>query len=129
MFDGQNLDAWTLRSPAAEGIWSVKNGVIDCNPVAGGRADKNLWSKQSFGDFTLRLEWRLKTPQGMAEIPTILPNGTYKLNQKGERVVTRMAVADSGVYVRGLLCYAAEVAIVLVAYFKVWRDDGEEGAR
>jgi hypothetical protein len=101
LFDGQNLDAWTLRSPAAEGIWSVKNGVIDCNPVAGGRADKNLWSKQSFGDFTLRLEWRLKTPQGMAEIPTILPNGTYKLNQKGERVVTRMAVADSGVYVRG----------------------------
>lgn len=33
------------------------------------------------------------------------------------------------VYAWGLLCYAAEVAIVLVAYFKVWRDDGEEGAR
>lgn len=32
------------------------------------------------------------------------------------------------VYAWGLLCYGLEVAIVVTAYFKVWRDDDNGGA-
>ena len=101
LFDGKNLDEWTVRSDSAKGIWSVQDGTIDCSPIAGHRADQNLWSKRSFGDFTLHVEWRLKTPQGTADIPTILPDGSYQLDAKGERVMTTLPIADSGIYVRG----------------------------
>ena len=32
------------------------------------------------------------------------------------------------VYAWGLLCYAAEVVIVVTAYLKVWRDDEEDAS-
>jgi hypothetical protein len=101
LFDGKNLKHWTVRSEVAESIWSVKNGVIDCQPIAKPRVDKNLWSKRSFGDFTLRLDWRISDLKGMSNIPTILPDGSYRLDDQGEKVLTEMPVADSGVYVRG----------------------------
>ena len=101
LFDGKNLDEWTVRSAVAENIWTVKDGVIDCNPIAEPRVDKNLWSKRSFGDFTLKLEWRISDLKGMSEIPTILPDGTYQKDANGNNVLTKMPVSDSGVYVRG----------------------------
>ncbi|MDB4473897.1 DUF1080 domain-containing protein [Opitutaceae bacterium] len=101
LFDGKDLKRWTTRSDIAKDIWTVKDGVIDCSPIAEPRVDKNLWSKRSFGDFTLKLEWRISDLKGMSEIPTILPDGSYQLDDKGEKVLTTMPVADSGVYVRG----------------------------
>lgn len=101
LFDGKNLEHWTVRSAVAEQIWTAKDGVIDCSPIAGPRVDKNLWSKRSFGDFTLKLEWRISDLKGMSSIPTILPDGSYLLDDSGEKVLTEMPVADSGVYVRG----------------------------
>lgn len=101
LFDGKNLDEWTVRSPIAKKIWTVKDGVIDCSPIANPRVDKNLWSKRSFGDFILRLEWRISDLKGMSEIPTILPDGTYLQDNQGNNVLTKMPISDSGVYVRG----------------------------
>lgn len=101
LFDGKNLKHWTMRSEIANDIWTVKDGVIDCSPIAEPRVDKNLWSKRSFGDFTLKLEWRISDLKGMSNIPTILPDGSYLLDDSGERVLTEIPVADSGVYVRG----------------------------
>lgn len=101
LFNGKNIKQWTVRSDVAKDIWTVKDGVIDCNPIALPRVDKNLWSKRSFGDFTLRLEWRISGFKGMSEIPTILLDGTYKKDGNGDNVLTKMPVSDSGVYVRG----------------------------
>jgi hypothetical protein len=101
LFDGTHLEAWTVRSPSAWDIWTVQDGVIDCQPIAGHRSDQNLWSKRSFGDFVLKLEWRIKETKGLSEIPTILPDGNYLLDDQGDKVLTTMPVSDSGVYVRG----------------------------
>ncbi|GAB5562846.1 MAG: DUF1080 domain-containing protein [Synoicihabitans sp.] len=101
LFDGKNLKHWMVRSEVAEKIWTAKDGVIHCDPIAQPRVDKNLWSKRSFGDFTLRLDWRISDLKGMSKIPTILPDGTYLLGENGKPVLTEMPVADSGVYVRG----------------------------
>ena len=64
LFDGKNLDQWTFRSEAAKEVWHVTDGVIDCTPKALPRGDKHLWTKEEFGDFQLRLEWRLKGTKG-----------------------------------------------------------------
>lgn len=101
LFDGKDLDAWTVRSPGAAEIWQVKDGIIDCAPVFQPGVDQNLWSKRSFGDFTLHVEWRIKDLKTEGPIPTILPDGTYLLDDEGERVLTSRAIADSGIYVRG----------------------------
>ena len=101
LFDGKDLKRWTTHSDIAKDIWTVKDGVIDCSPIAEPRVDKNLWSKRSFGDFTLRLDWRISDLKGMSEIPTILPDGTYQKDGDGNNVLTKMQVSDSGVYVRG----------------------------
>ena len=101
LFNGKNLKDWTFRSEAGKKVWSVKDGVIDCNPLASPRADKNLWSKRSFGDFTLKLEWRIKDLQGGYNVPTINPDGSYVLGSDGKPVTQKIPVTDSGIYVRG----------------------------
>ncbi len=101
LFDGQDLSEWTVLSPEAAEIWQVKDEVIDCDPVHRNGVDQNLWSKRSFSDFTLHVEWRIKDLKTAGPIPTILPDGSYLLDDQGERVLTSRAIADSGIYVRG----------------------------
>jgi hypothetical protein len=103
LFEGNNLDKWTFRSVAAKEVWSVKNGVIDCSPRVLPRGeDKHLWTKEEFGDFQVRLEWRLKStkggPHGMRWIQS---DGTPKTNEAGEPITIRRRNADSGLYLRG----------------------------
>jgi hypothetical protein len=49
LFDGKNLDAWTLLKP---GGWVVEDAVLTCK--GGG----NIWTKEKFGDFVLDLEFK-----------------------------------------------------------------------
>ena len=51
LFDGKTLSGWT---GATEG-YTVVDGAIQCLPDKGG----NLLTEQDYGDFTLRLEFRL----------------------------------------------------------------------
>ncbi len=97
LFNGQDLTGWKLEGP--EGIWSVQDGVIDCNPRKGG---KSLWTEESFGDFTLHVEWRLKEKKGIYNVPTVLPDGSYKLDAEGNRIVDPQPGADSGILMRGV---------------------------
>ena len=60
LFDGNSFNGWEMKSEIAERIWSIKDGVIDCDPIQGRRDDKNLWSEDEFGDFELHVEWRIK---------------------------------------------------------------------
>jgi hypothetical protein len=103
LFEGENLDQWTFRSEAAQEVWRVTEGVIDCQPRVLPRGqDKHLWTKDEFGDFQLRLEWRLKdTKGGPHDMRWIQPDGTPKTNEEGEPIILRRRNADSGLYLRG----------------------------
>jgi hypothetical protein len=102
LFQGDNLDKWEFRNKAAKEVWHVKDGVIDCTPLALPRGDKHLWTKEEFGDFQLRLEWRFKdTRGGPHEMRWIQPDGTPKTNEDGVPITIRRRNADSGLYLRG----------------------------
>lgn len=101
LFNGKDLTGWETKLDGAEKIWSVKDGVIDCEPNLNLRGDKNLWSTRSLKDFTLHAEWRIKRTEGLYQTPTVLPDGSYLLDSKGDKVTTPMPGADSGIYLRG----------------------------
>jgi outer membrane protein assembly factor BamB len=56
LFDGKTLDGWEGAGQAAEKCWKVEDGAIVCT------GEKGPWlrSKEEFGDFNLRLEYKLK---------------------------------------------------------------------
>src|SRR5258708_22242670 len=54
LFNGKNLDGWTLVGGVGPG-YTVENGVLVCPANGGG----NLLTKAEYRDFVLRLEFRL----------------------------------------------------------------------
>lgn len=100
LFNGENLSGWEVPE-AAEGSWSVVDGVIDCDPRSTQRGDRSLYSEESFGDFVLHVEWRIKDTPAEYEMPVVLPDGTHKTDEEGERITISRPNADSGIYLRG----------------------------
>lgn len=101
LFNGENFSGWVVPE-SDNGHWQVIDGVIDYDALSEAAEEKSLWSEYEYGDFVLRLEWRIKeTPYVNENVPIVLPNGSHKLNENGE--VIRMAVpdSDSGIYLRG----------------------------
>lgn len=101
LFNGEDLSGWTMKTEV-EGIWKVVEGVIDCEPKLKPRGDKSLWTEKSFGDFELHVEWRIKELKGTYNVPVVLPDGSYKLDADGNRVVNPEPGADSGILMRGV---------------------------
>lgn len=100
LFTGEDLSDW--RIPEGDnGHWRVVDGVIDYDALSEAEGDKNLWTKESFEDFMLRLDWRIKEPSGLYEMPIVLPDGSYQTDANGEVVKVERPNADSGVYLRG----------------------------
>ncbi len=60
LFDGKSLDGWKL-GPKSEGHWKVLDGVIDYDALAG----EHLWTDESYGDFELHVDWRIKETHGL----------------------------------------------------------------
>lgn len=58
LFNGRDLSGWRVEQAGAE-HWKVCDGVIDYDGKG-----KDLWTQQEFGDFILRVDWRLLTPGG-----------------------------------------------------------------
>jgi hypothetical protein len=58
LFNGKNLDGWTLIKPTGSG-YVVKDGVIICPEDGGG----NLLTDKDYSNFVLRLEFKL-SPAG-----------------------------------------------------------------
>jgi hypothetical protein len=90
VFNGENLDGWKHE----EGIsnWFVSNGILNHTGESG--PTKNLWSDDSYKDFTLMLDWRWSGRGELKAQPVILPDGSFK-----ERV--EIEELDSGVLLRG----------------------------
>jgi hypothetical protein len=101
LFNGRDFAGWKVPE-GDNGHWKVLDGVIDYDAESEAKGDKSLWSESEFGDFVLRLDWRIKeTPFVNPNVPIIRPDGSHKKDAAGKEI--RMAVpdSDSGIYLRG----------------------------
>ncbi|HLJ96352.1 MAG TPA: DUF1080 domain-containing protein [Gemmataceae bacterium] len=102
LFNGKDLTGWKVP-PGDNGHWKVIDGVIDCDARSESPlVDKSLWTEKSFGDFVLRVDWRLKTEPGYRwRVPVILPDGSQKKGPDGKDETVEIEDVDSGIYLRG----------------------------
>ncbi|MCP4261041.1 MAG: DUF1080 domain-containing protein [Planctomycetes bacterium] len=100
LFNGINLDGWNVKQ-AENRDWQVIDGVIDCNPHEG-RGDRNLWTTDSYRNFELFVDWRIKkSPYINRTAKIVLPDGTYKKDNSGKEVLIEVPNTDSGIFLRG----------------------------
>jgi 3-keto-disaccharide hydrolase len=101
LFNGRDLAGWKI--PAGDnGHWRVVSGVIDYDAESEAAGEKSLFSERSFGDFVLRVDWRLKaTPYVNPGVPIIRFDGTHKKDAEGRDIQIAVPDSDSGIYLRG----------------------------
>jgi hypothetical protein len=101
LFNGKDFTGWKLPD-GDNGHWKIVDGVIDYDAQSDAPGDKNLWSVGEYGDFVLRLEWRIKeTPYVNPNVPIIRVDGTHKKDADGKEIRLAVPDSDSGVFVRG----------------------------
>jgi hypothetical protein len=101
LFNGKDFSGWKV--PAGDnGHWKVIDGVIDYDAQSEAPQDKNLWSVAEYGDFVLRVEWRIKeTPFINPNVAIIRLDGTHKKGPDGKEIRIAVPDSDSGIYLRG----------------------------
>src|SRR5919204_1162624 len=87
LFNGKDLSGWKVPR-GDNGHWKVVDGVIDYDARSEARGNKGLWTEKSFGDFVLRLDWRMKTdePGYRWRGPVPGPHGNSKKNADGKTI-------------------------------------------
>ena len=101
LFNGNDFTGWKVPD-GDNGHWKIVDGVIDYDAQSAAPGDKNLWSVGEYGDFVLRLEWRIKeTPYVNPNVPIIRVDGSHKKDANGKEITLAVPDSDSGVYVRG----------------------------
>lgn len=101
LFNGKTLEGWKVPE-GDNGHWQVVDGVIDYDAESEAPGDKNLWSEREYGDFILRVDWRIKeTPYANSRVPIIKPDGTHKRDAQGNEITIMVPDSDSGVFLRG----------------------------
>ncbi len=100
LFNGKDLAGWTV--PEGDGgHWKVVDGVIDYDSASEAKGDKNLKTREEFGDFILKIDWRLKKTSGLYNVPIVLQDGSYLKDASGKKITIKMPNADSGIFLRG----------------------------
>ncbi len=101
LFNGEDFSNWVV--PEGDGgHWKVIDGVIDYDAQSQAPGDKNLWTEESFGDFIMHIDWRLKeTPYINPGVPIIKRDGTNKLDENGNTISFPLPDSDSGLFLRG----------------------------
>ncbi|MDA7916456.1 DUF1080 domain-containing protein [Verrucomicrobia bacterium] len=100
LFNGKDLSGWTAPE-GDNGHWKVLKGVIDYDAQSEAKKDKNLWTEKEYGDFTFKIDWRIKKTTGLYAMPVVLPDGTHKQDENGKDIKIERPNADSGIYLRG----------------------------
>ncbi len=100
LFNGKDLTGWKVPE-GDNGHWKVVDGVIDYDAQSEAKGDKNLWTEKSFGNFALRIDWRLKKTTGLYPMPNILPDGSLEKDKNGKVIIVPRPNADSGIFLRG----------------------------
>ena len=101
LFNGKDFTGW--RVPDGDnGHWKVVDGVIDYDAESEAAGDKSLWTEKEYGDFVLRIDWRIKdTPYVNPNVHIVRPDGSSKRDAKGKPVLMAVPDSDSGIYLRG----------------------------
>ncbi|MDP2898955.1 MAG: DUF1080 domain-containing protein [bacterium] len=101
LFNGRDFTGWNV--PEGDGgHWKIIDGVIDYDAQSEAKGDKSLWHTEDFGDFVLRVDWRIKeTPYVNPNVPYILPDGTHARDIHGKEYRFSLPDSDSGIYLRG----------------------------
>src|SRR6056297_2328612 len=101
IFNGKDLSGWEV--PEGDGgHWKVVDGVIDYDARSEAEGDKNLWTEKEYGDFILRMDWRIKKTTGLYAMPVVLSDGSHLKDAAGNDLKILRPNADSGVYLRGM---------------------------
>ena len=100
LFNGENLEQWVI--PEGDGgHWKVLDGVIDYDSRSEASGNKNLQTREEFGDFILKIDWRIKQTSGLYDVPVVLSDGSYLKDAAGRKITIKTPNADSGIYLRG----------------------------
>lgn len=100
IFNGTDLSHWVIPE-GDNGHWKVLDGVIDYDAQSEAKGSKDLWTAEEYGDFELKIDWKLKRTTGFYDVPYVLPDGSYVLDAEGKKITHPMPNADSGIYLRG----------------------------
>lgn len=96
LYNGVDFSGWDHREEHA-GSWQARDWVLDYD----GRST-DLWTRESFRDFELIVDWRFSGPASDTPRPVILPDGSVALDDDGNQRTEVVADAgDSGIYLRG----------------------------
>jgi hypothetical protein len=101
LFNGKDFTGW--RVPQGDnGHWRIVDGVIDYDASSEAPGEKDLWTEKEYGDFVLRLDWRIKeTPFVNPNVHIVRPDGSSKRDAKGKPVLMAVPDSDSGIFLRG----------------------------
>ena len=95
LFNGEDFSGWKL--PGKDHNWKVVDGVIDYEAKGG-----NLVTAQSYQDYKLHIEWRLKRTEGPDYTAKLVDGkGNPLLDKDGKQQSKSFPNADSGIYLRG----------------------------
>ncbi len=111
LFNGVDLTGWKVPE-GDNGHWKVIDGVIDYDARSESKGAKDLVSNEEYGDFILKLDWRITaTPWIIEYIPYILPDGSHARDIHGKELKLALPDSDSGVYLRDLKTGRSQVNI------------------
>lgn len=100
IFNGRDFTGWKVPE-GDNGHWKIAGGVIDYDAESEAKGDKNLWTEKEYGDFVLKVDWRIKeTPFVNPDVPDILPDGSHRLGPDGKEIKLAIPDSDSGIYLR-----------------------------
>ena len=100
LFNTRDFTGWKVPE-GDNGHWKIIDGVIDYDAMSESRKDRSLWTEESFGDYSLHVEWRFTRTSRLYPMPTILPDGSLKTDADGKVITTPTPNTDSGILLRG----------------------------
>src|SRR4030095_13012756 len=101
LFRGRDLDQW--RIPKNDGShWKIRDEMIDYDALSQARPAKNIWTRKSFRDFVLLVDWRLKGEPGFRHsVPALDKEGNPRKDSQGREIRFEIEDIQSGILLRG----------------------------
>ena len=101
IYTDADLNLWK-NGPGHRGHWKSNDWKLVYDGKSSAK-DKNLWTKQEFGDFEMMVDWRFPAKPKKMLRPIILPSGDEEIDSATgkPKMVEIDDAGDSGIYLRG----------------------------